>query len=197
MGMSALPHPPFTPVAVADYLAHEPKARVRHEYHTGQVVAMAGASPNHNQVVVNITAALANLLRDRDCTNYANEQRVVVQAGAAYLYPDIVATCGNAEFVPPDPPSLVNPLVIMEVLSPSTEARDRGEKFLQYQTIPSLREYILVSQWPRRFESFLKQPDGTWAYRAYAEGQPALEVVSLACSISVEDVYRKVRAESA
>jgi Uma2 family endonuclease len=195
--MSALPQPPFQPVAVTDYLAHEPHARHRNEYLSGRVFAMAGASPNHNQVVVNITAALATLLRDRDCTNYANEQRVVVQAGAAYLYPDIVVTCGNADFVSPDPPSLVNPLIIMEVLSPSTEARDRGEKFLQYQTISSLREYILVSQWPRRFESFLKQDDGTWAYRAYSVGQPFLEVVSLASSISAEDVYRKVRAESA
>jgi Uma2 family endonuclease len=194
--MSALPHPPLQPVAVADYLACEHGARIRGEYVAGVVVAMTGSSPNHNQVVVNITAALAGLLRDRDGTNYASEQRVVVQAGTAYLYPDIVVTCGNAEFVAPDPPSLVNPVVLMEVLSPSTEARDRGEKFLQYQSIPSLREYVLVSQWPRRFETFQKQSDGVWAYRVHADGE-ALEIVSLGLSISVEDVYRKVRGESA
>jgi hypothetical protein len=92
---------------------------------------------------------------------------------------------------------LLNPLVIAEVLSPSTEARDRGEKFLQYQTIQSLQEYLLISQWPRRFESFLKQENGIWAYRAFPEKPASLEIKSVSCTIAAEDIYNKVRAENA
>lgn len=194
--MSALPHPAPEVVSPETYLEREGTAPFRSEYIDGRVFAMGGASPNHNQVVVNLTTALGLFFRTRACTNYASDLRVGVQSGAAYLYPDIVITCGPEQFLPTQPPTLLNPLAIVEVLSPSTEARDRGEKFLQYQTIASLREYVLVSQWPRRFESFLKLEDGVWTYRAFREDPTALEIASVPCVIPAEDVYNKVRAES-
>src|SRR4051812_5144260 len=129
--MSALTTPRITP---QEYLRRERLAEFRSEYRGGRVVAMAGASRIHNRIVTNLTSTLNTQLRDRPCNNYANDLRVSVRGGEHYLYPDVVVTCGREAFEDDQFDSLVNPIVIIEVLSCSTEADDRGEKFLDYQT---------------------------------------------------------------
>jgi Uma2 family endonuclease len=190
--MSALP---VTAVSPAEYLRRERLAEFRNEYHGGEIVAMSGANREHNQIVVNITIALGFQLRDRPCSNYSNDMRVSVRGGERYYYPDIVVTCGQEEFEDGEQDTLVNPLVIMEVLSPSTERFDRGKKFHDYQTIPSLREYVLVSPSPRRLEVYRKQPDGTWLYQSSPFSPPPLVLQSIDCALTPDEVYHKVEEE--
>src|SRR5689334_10182145 len=118
-----------------EYLAGEPSAELRSEYVYGRVVAMAGASRNHNRIVANLATSLGLAFRSRNCNHYSSDMRVGLAGDRAFLYPDLVITCGEEQLLPTTPETLLNPLVIIEVLSPSTEARDRGEKFLCYQSI--------------------------------------------------------------
>jgi Uma2 family endonuclease len=190
--MSALPVTALSPV---EYLRQERLAEFRSEYHCGQVVAMAGTSRNHGRIVTNLVRSLANQLLERPCNTYSSELRVSVQGGDHYLYPDVVVCCGKEEFQDDRFDTLLNPLVIVEVLSPSTEAYDRGAKFLLYQTIPSLREYVLVTQSQRRLEVFRKQPDGSWIYQSMPFSPPPLMLQSIDCSLTPDEVYLKVEEE--
>jgi len=158
---------------------------------------MAGASRNHNQLVANLSAALINRLRDQPCNSYATDLRVAIKSASRFYYPDLVIACNPETYDDAlEPPALTNPVAILEVLSPSTEARDRGEKFLWYQTLPSLREYILVSQWPRRFEYFVRSDAGRWVYRGDLNNPQDLVIDTLRLRIPVEEVYNKVSEES-
>jgi Uma2 family endonuclease len=190
--MTALP---VTAVSRAEYLRRERLAEFRSEYHGGQVVAMAGASRKHSRIVTNLVRSLDNQLLVRPCNTYSSELRVSVRGGEHYVYPDVVVTCGQEEFEDEKFDTLVNPLAIIEVLSPSTEAFDRGDKFLDYQSIPSLREYVLVSQSPRRLEVFRKQPDGTWLYQSSPFSPPPLVLQSIDCALTPDEVYHKVEEE--
>ena len=179
-----------------EYLRLEHQATYKSEYHKGQVFAMAGASRNHNRIVTNVSTSLDIQLKSRNCNNYSNDMRVSIRNGERYLYPDIVVTCGEETFEDTNKDILINPLIIIEVLSPSTEAYDRGAKFLYYQTIESLREYVLVSQYPRRIEIFRKQKDGAWLYRSLNEMPERLELEAIDCMLDSEDIYSKVDMES-
>jgi Uma2 family endonuclease len=182
---------PAQSISRGEYLRRERRAEFRSEYHRGHVVARAGATRNHNQIVMNISIAIGVQLRGRPCSNYANDMRVSVQEGERYLYPDIVVTCGQQLFEDDERDTLVNPLVVMEVLSPSTEVYDRGEKFLHYQTIPSPCEYVLVSQKPRRIEVYRKQPDGLWIYQSWAPAQSPVNLPAIDCTLALDEVYDK------
>jgi Uma2 family endonuclease len=190
--MSAIPNPR---ISREEYLRRERLAETRSEYYGGRIVAMTGATRVHNRIVTKVSATLDEQLRDRPCNNYANDMRVSVRGGDRYLYPDIVVTCGREEFEDDQLDSLVNPIVLMEVLSPSTEAYDRGEKFLSYQTVPSLQEYVLITPSPRRFEVYRKQADRSWLYKSWAFDPPPLVLQSIDGTLSPDDVYRKVEAE--
>lgn len=184
-------------MSVQQYLEAERVADSRSEYEAGRIIAMAGASRNHNQLVANLSAALINRLRDKPCNSYTTDLRVSIPGAGRFYYPDLVIACDPEVFDDRlDPPALANPVTVLEVLSPSTEARDRGEKFLWYQTIPSLREYILVSQWPRRFEYFLRSEGGQWVYRGDLTNPRHLVVGTIQQRIPVEEVYNKVREEN-
>ena len=191
--MSAIP---LTLISREEYLRRERLATTRSEYHRGLVVAMAGTSRNHNRIVTNISTSLDVQLRERPCNLYSNEMRVSVLGGERYLYPDIVVTCGQEAFEDDVIDTLLNPLVIIEVLSPSTEAYDRGEKFLLYQSIASLQEYVLVTQARRRIEIYRKQPDGSWIYQSWPFSPLPLILQSIGCTLDPDDVYRKVEGEA-
>ena len=184
-------------ISPQEYLQQERIAEFRSEYHEGQVFAMTGASRNHNRIVTNISSSLNVQLKSRSCNNYSNDMRISLQGGKRYVYPDIVVTCGREEFEDENRDSLLNPVVIIEVLSPSTEAYDRGEKFLYYQTMSSLQEYVLISQERRCFEIFRKQEDGSWVYRALQSASMALELESIDCVLTTDEVYAKVNDEIA
>jgi Uma2 family endonuclease len=191
--MSAIPNPR---ISREEYLRLERLAETRSEFYGGRIVAMTGATRVHNRIVINISTTLDTQLRDRLCNNYANDMRVSIRGGDRYLYPDIVVTCGPEQFEDDQLDTLVNPIVLMEVLSPSTEAYDRGEKFLSYQTIPSLQEYVLINPSPRRFEVYRKQPDGSWLYQSWAFDPPPLVLQSINCTLTPDDVYRKVELDA-
>jgi Uma2 family endonuclease len=187
--MSAVP---VATVSRAEYLRRERLAAFRSEYHRGRVIAMAGASRVHNRIVTNVSTSLDIQLRACPCNVYSSDMRVSVLGGDHYVYPDLVVTCGHEEYEDSEFDILVNPLVVIEVLSESTEAYDRGEKFRLYQTIPSLREYVLVSQTSRRLEIYRKQPDGSWLYQSSSFAPPPLRIESVDCTLTFDDVYLTV-----
>ena len=183
--------------ASQDYLRRERLAKFRSEYHRGVIVAMAGASRNHSRIKENLSINLGNQLADRLCNSYSSDLRVSAGGGKSYFYPDIVVTCGKELFEDDQLDTLVNPVVIIEVLSASTESYDRGRKFTDYQEILSLQEYVLITQSPRRFEIYRRQNDGSWKYQSWAFAPPPLKLESIDCTLDPEDVYFRVEGEVA
>jgi Uma2 family endonuclease len=149
---------------VAEYLALEAVAEVKHDI-GGDIVTMAGAEPEHNQVAQNVRAELTVGLADRPCRITGSDQRVVVEAVGEYFYPDVVVTCVDPIYLDTKPRSLLNPRVVVEVVSASTERKDRGEKWLAYQTIPTLTDYVTIASTERRLVHYHRLPDGSWTLR--------------------------------
>lgn len=183
---------PKTLLSEEEYLAVERQAEFRSEYLAGEMFAMAGASRRHNRVVTNLVAALDNQLRERPCNVYSNDMRVKVQGAGLFTYPDVVVTCGEERFADGENDVLLNPMVIVEVLSASTEAYDRGKKFESYQSIESLKEYILVSQESPRVERFVRQGGRNWIYSEAHEPGERVIIQSIECELKLEDIYLKV-----
>jgi Uma2 family endonuclease len=154
----------------SEYLAWEREQTERHEFRRGEVFAMPGASLRHSALVAAIAGELGNAVRGRDCHVHGPNLRVAVMPGEHYVYPDVTLVCGAHELADGAPDVLANPCVIIEVLSRSTEAYDRGDKWAAYQRLPSLREYVLVSQTEARIEVFRRQGDG-WQYEVVEAGQ--------------------------
>lgn len=177
------------------YLAWERASPQKHELFDGEVFAMAGASEEHNLIVANILRELGNLFRKRPCKVYPSDMRVKAPTGL-YTYPDVSAICGRPDFEDAELDTLLNPTVLFEVLSESTELYDRGKKFASYRTIPSLRDYVLVSQDSVSIEHFTRQADGTWNLREIRAGQ-RLELASIEGAIEVDEIYLKVFGEAA
>ncbi len=191
--MSAMPIPKFTP---EEYLRRERLAPFRSELFGGRIVAMAGASPVHNRIVVNLATLLNAKFRGGPCRVYVNDQRISIGHRQGYYYPDVVITCGKPVFSDDQRDTLTNPVVIIEVLSRSTEAYDRGEKFRDYQKIASLQEYVLITQSPRRFEVFQRQPDEKWLYASWEFSPPPILLPSIGCTLDADDVYSDIDFES-
>ena len=189
--MSSLPKPYFTP---EEYLERERLADYKSEYFAGEIFAMAGASRTHNLISNNVSASLTTQLRDRPCEVYANDMRVQADGAWQYSYPDVVVVCGEPQFRDGREDTLSNPIVVVEVLSPSTEANDRGEKFMRYRQTPSLTDYVLLSQYARHVEHFVKQPDGSWRMTE-ADGEDTILLSSIGCVLPLTDAYNKVTLE--
>lgn len=179
-----------------EYLAIERKAELKSEYYAGEVFAMAGASRQHNLIVSSIIRVLGNQLLERDCNVYPSDMRVKIEKTGKYTYPDVAVVCGAEQFEDTHRDTLLNPAVIVEVLSETTEAYDRGKKFENYQYIETLREYILVSQEPYRIERYVRQNDKNWTYSEYHEAEEIVELSTIGCELSLKDVYAKVAALS-
>ena len=188
--MSALPQQFYTP---EEYLDQERRAEYKSEYFAGEIIAMAGAKRKHNLISSNITASLGVQLRKSPCEVYASDMKVQADKARQFSYPDVVVACGKPQFRDNQDDVLLNPTVVVEVLSPSTEAYDRGEKFLRYRQLDSLQEYLLVTQNERRVEQFTKQSDGSWRLTEANEGEIHLE--SIGCTLSLDDIYSKVSLE--
>ena len=188
--MSSLPKQFYTP---EEYLDRERRAEYKSEYFAGEIVAMAGAKRKHNLIGSNITTSLSVQLREAPCEVYANDMKVQADKARQFSYPDVVVVCGEPQFRDDQDDVLQNPTVVVEVLSPSTEAYDRGEKFLRYRRLDSLQEYFLVTQNERRVEQFTKQSDGSWRMTETTEG--SFELESVGCTLSFDDIYSKVASE--
>ena len=180
-------------ISPAEYLAGEREAEIRHEYFAGEVFAMAGASREHNLIATNIVRLLGNQLLDKSCSVFASDMKVKVKKKEKYSYPDIVVVCEQEEYEDEHNDVLLNPVVLIEILSDSTEAYDRGDKFSHYQGISSFTEYILVSQYTFKMERFSRQPNNSWLYTIYQSEEDILSVEALKCSLPLAEVYRKVQ----
>ena len=175
------------------YLAIERRAETKSEYLDGEMFAMSGASREHNLIVVNLTREISAQLRDKPCETYSNDQRVRVLTTGLYTYPDLVVACGEPRFEDKAFDTLLNPTLIIEVLSPSSEAYDRGKKFEHYQTLPSLAEYVLVCQDEPRVEQFLRQGGNRWLLTVATGLEASIALPSIQCELALAEVYRKVK----
>lgn len=155
------------PFTEREYLALEAVAETRHEFFRGEILGMAGAEPEHNLIVQNLRLALGIALLERPCHIMGADQRVKIEATGEYFYPDVVVTCLDAVYADPRPRSLVNPQLVAEVLSPSTEGHDRGPKWLAYQSVPTLNDYLLIASDQRRVEHYQRSGEG-WTLRTYS-----------------------------
>jgi Uma2 family endonuclease len=187
--MSALAQAFITP---QEYLERERQADFKSEYWNGEVFAMTGATRAHNQIVSNIIAALGTQLRDKPCSVYPSDMKVKTESLKKYTYPDVTVSCDPEVFDDEHKDILLNPLVLIEVLSDSTEAYDRGLKFFHYQAIECFQEYLLVSQKFCQVEQFVRQADNTWMYREYHAMGDVLALNTIRCSLALADVYRRV-----
>ena len=190
--MSLQPKSFYTP---EEYLALERKAEYKSEYFAGEIFAMSGASERHNLIVGNVFATLHTQLRNRPCRVYMNDMRVKVSPTGLYTYPDIVALCGEPQFDDEQKDTLLNPAVILEVLSPSTEAYDRGEKFAHYRKLSSVAEYVLISQEKPHVEHFVRQPDNQWLLSETTDLHDAVQLPSINCVLALDEVYEKIEVE--
>jgi Uma2 family endonuclease len=184
----ALPKQKMTAQA---YLLGERLAETKHEYFNGDVYAMAGASRNHTLISGNVYAALHTQLRQKTCAVYQSDMRVKVSTSGLYTYPDVVVTCGVEQFEDDHSDTLLNPMVIIEVLSPSTESYDRGQKFKFYRSLPSLTDYLLISQEVARIDHFTRQADG-WLLTDSEGLTGEIRLASIDCVLKLADVYEKI-----
>jgi Uma2 family endonuclease len=175
-----------------EYLALERKSEIKHEYFAGEMFAMVGASKRHNLIAANIIRILGNQLLERPCNVYPSDMRVKVSATGKYAYPDIVVSCEEEKFDDAQNDTLLNPVIIIEILSESTEAYDRGKKFENYQYVESLTEYILVAQDPYRIEQYVRQDNKEWRYFTYHNSEDVLKINAIGCELMLNDVYAKV-----
>ena len=178
----------FTP---EEYLASERKATRKSEYLSGEILAMSGASNAHNLITLDIATELNIQLRRRGCLVYASDMRIRTSSTGSYFYPDVAVVCDKPRFEDNVFDTLLNPIVVIEVLSPSTEAFDRGEKFVHYQELGSLREYILVSQDKVRVEHYglIK---AQWVQTEFHGYEDVLSLTSIGCELPSQDIYRRV-----
>lgn len=177
----------------AEYLELERQAETRHEYVDGEIYEMAGASQRHNRISVNMVRLLDNQLLERDCNVYGSDMRVKITATEKYTYPDVVAVCGEEFFEDKNEDTLLNPMLIVEVLSKSTEAYDRGGKFEYYQTIESFQEYVLIAQEPFRVEQFVRKDTSIWTYFEFRKPDDVVKLNSINCELSLKDIYHKIQ----
>jgi Uma2 family endonuclease len=154
----------------AEYLSWEREQVDKHEYHAGNVFAMAGGSPRHNWIAGNVQSALKRALDDR-CFTFTSDQRILFDDGQRYVYPDVSVVCGPILLQDGTNDVVVNPTILVEVLSSTTEQYDRGLKWEGYQRLSSLTAYLLVAQHEVRVEQYLRAPDRGWFYRAYGAGE--------------------------
>jgi len=158
-------------LTAAEYLAWERAQPVKHEFFDGEVFAMAGGSPRHNALCVNISAALKVALQGRGCVAFSSDQRIGVGPGTRYVYPDVSAVCGRVQLQDGTSDVITNPQIIVEVLSQSTEPYDRGLKWASYRRLPSLTDYVLVSQAEAQIEHYRRDADVRWSFGSFGPGE--------------------------
>ena len=192
--MSALPKPRFTP---EQYLEMERQADYRSEYLSGEIFAMAGATEAHNLIVTNVVGELRSRLRGRPCRTYPSDMKVEVGPAGLFTYPDVSVVCGEPRFHDDRRDMVQNPKLVVEVLSSSTEAYDRGGKFAQYRRLDSLTDYLMISPSEYRAELFVRQPDNQWLLLEITGNQGAVVIESLDCELPMAEVYDRVEFDPA
>ncbi|MFM7406823.1 MAG: Uma2 family endonuclease [Cuspidothrix sp.] len=185
--------PNYDYISPAEYLAREETSPIKHEYRQGQVYAMAGASNIHVVITLNIASLLRNHLRGSGCQTYIADTKAHIESIDTYYYPDVVVSCDSRDKAFNN--FLRYPCLIIEVLSPTTEGFDRGDKFADYRQLESLQEYVLVSQNKTSVEVFRRNLEGQWVFYSYGKGEN-IHLASVNFQLAVEDVYEDISFES-
>jgi Uma2 family endonuclease len=172
-----------------DYLLQERKAEVKSEFVDGSVFAMAGGTRRHSRLAVRLASALERRLAGKTCQVFNGDMRLKVEATELYAYPDVQVACGELRFEDEQEDTLLNPRIIVEVLSEATAGWDRGDKFWHYRHLDSLAEYVLVSQEAWRVEHFLRQPDGTWLLQTVEGEGGVLSLPAIKCKIPLTEIF--------
>ncbi len=188
--MKQLPEEHF--YTAEEYLALEREAEFKSELISGQIVAMAGATRAHNLISGNVAQRLRNQLEGTPCETYSNDMRVKTTS-SNYVYPDVVVVCDEPQFEDAELDTLLNPTVVVEVLSNSTEARDRGEKFSDYRAIDSVQDVVFVSQYRMHVEHYVKQENGEWLLHDVTNPEGAITLASIGCSLTLAEIYERVK----
>jgi Uma2 family endonuclease len=184
---------PARRLSEAEYLEIERRAEFKSEYLDSEMFAMSGGTSAHSLIAANLIFAMRTQLKSCPCRVYTSDMRVKVQASGLYTYPDVSVARGQDQFDDEQEDTLLNPTVIVEILSDSREAYDRGRKFALYRQLPSLREYLLVNQHQPLVEQFVRQESGEWLLRAFSGLESKLSLPSLNITIAIADVYTDVR----
>ena len=188
--MSALPKRIFTQ---EEYAMLEEKAPYKSQYVAGEIYAMAGTEPEHDIIANNLGAMFHFRFRGRACTYHSSEVKVRAKAGGLWTYPDLSVLCGQPKYDrSAKPSSLLNPQVVFEILSPSTEDFDHGDKFERYKQIESLTDYVLVSAEKMRVEHYVRQTNGNWIYREHHDGTDVLKLASVEAELPLAEIYERV-----
>jgi Uma2 family endonuclease len=180
-------------ISEEEYLALEECAEIKHEYYRGRIYAMAGAQEAHVLISGNVAGELRQQFKGKPCRAYSNDMRVLISKTRLYTYPDVIAVCGEPRFATSKRTTLLNPTLIVEVLSDSTESYDRGEKFAHYRTLESLTDYILIAQNKTRVEHYVRQPDDRWLLTVIDDPNGSWEIASIGCTLNLTDVYEHVK----
>jgi Uma2 family endonuclease len=186
---------PKTKMSVEEYLAMERDSQEKHEYLDGEIYLMSGGTGNHSFIAANTVASLHAVLRKSPCMVGTSDLRVQVNGTGLYTYPDISVVCDPPLWTDNRHDTLLNPVLLIEVLSPSTESYDRGRKFQHYRALESLQEYVLIAQDQARIERYLRQPDGQWLYADATGMDASIELASIGCTLALADVYDKINFE--
>jgi Uma2 family endonuclease len=189
-------------MTIAEYLAMEEASEEKHEYVRGYVyplhrdapVGMSGADPKHVLINLNLGSALRGALLDRPCVALGSDQRVLIEATEVALYPDLTVVCGGLRFAASSRTSIVNPMIVVEILSPSTAAYDRGKKFDHYASLESVKEYVLVSSGRVAVDHFLRESNGTWRFTSYRGLDEAVRFPSIDAAVPLREIYAKIEA---
>ncbi|MBE0544443.1 MAG: Uma2 family endonuclease [Verrucomicrobia bacterium] len=181
----------------AEYLAIERAAEFKSEFFDGEMFAMAGGSPMHSLIATNLAREVGNRLKGRPCVPFNSDLRLKIMATGLHTYPDLSVVCGPLEFADQEEDTIINPTLLAEVLSDSTEGYDRGKKFEHYRQIPTLREYLLVSQKEPRIEQFVRGDDGEWRLREAAGMEAEIQLPSLQITLPLAEVFAQVKFEAA
>ena len=179
-------------LTVDDYLARERSSDTKHEYYAGEIYALAGGSEPHNLIAGNVLASLHAQVRRSPCMVYPSDMRIKIPRTTLYTYADVTIVCGQPQFEDDQRDILLNPTVVVEVLSPSTENYDRGKKFQNYRTLPSVHEYLLIAQDSYHIEHYVRQPDNQWLMSEFDALEATLTLPSIECALALADIYEKV-----
>lgn len=179
-------------ITVEEYFLLEESATEKYEYLEGKVIAMAGATEDHNRIVANLLRETGTFLKGKDCEIFPSDFRVTTPAGQNYFYPDATIVCGKTEKQPGTFDTLLNPVVIFEVISESTRANDKGYKFFYYQQIPSLQQYILIDSMQFAIDVISRQKDNTWKFETFTPDHKIITISSTGQTISFDDLYYRV-----
>lgn len=181
--------PALKEISIEEYLAQERAATAKHEYYKGEIFAMSGASLNHNRIQMNVIGEIRNHLKNKRCDVFGSDLRVHIPSNSLFTYPDAVIVCNAPEMLDKQMDTLLNPTVIIEVLSKSTQSYDRGDKFSLYRQIPSLKEYILVGSEFIGVEHYSKQDDDTWLLQELKHQTDTLFIHSIHYSLALSEIY--------